>query len=1088
MQCGPGIATNAEPELSHCTNQTKTISLPVVKSVVTISPSSSFIYKGIRKRNLSYFKKRNQCKKQISISSISSSKDIRPYVVVEIAGITFKALLDSGANISVLGRDCEIFLEKVGIKFHHFPTALSTANGERVRIIGYIHTTITFNSKTKMLTLYLAPSLEQKVYLGMDFWKLFDIVPLSLNEISTEFGKNEIQNTNMHELTESQKRELENVKQLFPSFAEKGLGRTDLLCHKIDVGNSLPIKQRYYPVSPAVQRDLYEELDRMISLDVVEESESSWSSPVTIVKKANGKNRLCLDARKLNAVTVKDAYPLPIIEGLLSRLDKTYFISTIDLKDAFWQIPLDPASKDKTAFTIPGRPLYHFKVMPFGLCNAPQTMSRLMHKVIPSSLHEGVFVYLDDLLITSASFEDHIKLLITIANCLTHAKLTINLEKSKFMLKETKYLGHIIGNGCLKVDDSKIAAIAAYTQPKNVRQVRRFLGICGWYRRFIQNFSTVAAPLTEVLKKNKKFVWEKEQQSAFENLKLALTTAPVLAHPNFNRPFYIQCDASKTGIGSVLFQKDNEGMEHPIAFISQKLNSSQRNYSITELECLAAVISIEKFRQYIEGFDFTVITDHASLKWLMDQKDLSGRLARWSLKLQSYNFHIEYRKGSQNVVPDALSRQFCVETLNQIDKSSLPHVTVDLNSSAFIEDDYLEILNKIKTDPSNYENYRILDHKIYVRLWSHGVSDLTDISCWKLLVPKSLRSSLVLLAHDPPMSAHLGIAKTKDILQREYFWPHMIRDIRKHILNCDTCKCCKPFNYLARPPMQGFIEIQRPWQYLYIDFLGPYPRSTNRNTYLFIVLDKYSKYILLQPMPDATASRVSNFLEEKVFKVFSVPESIMSDNGRQFISKIFKDLLNKYGVRHVLTPKYSPQSNSSERVNRSILAAIRGYINENHSNWDKYLVDIQFALVNTIHSSTGFSPHFLVYGQHLISNASKYNLLRDINQLEDNCATVLSKEDKLNLVQEVVLKKLKEAYERSQHTYNLRSRPRQLQIGQVVFVRNFVKSSSPEKFNSKLTPKFVKGILKRAVGKVAFEVTNEMGKSLGIYHLKDIKI
>lgn len=303
---------------------------------------------------------------------------------------------------------------------------------------------------------------------------------------------------------------------------------------------------------------MFAEVDRMIELGVIQESSSAWSSPVTVVSKANGKSRLCLDARKLNDATVKDAYPMPKISSILSRLNETYFISSIDLKDAFWQIELDENSRDKTAFTIPGRPLYEFVRMPFGLWNAAQSMCRLMDLVIPSVFRQSIFVYIDDLLIVSADFNTHIERLTTVAERLRLANLTINVEKSSFCMKSIKYLGHIVGNGTIKPDPNRVQGITDCLQPKTAKQVRRFLGMTGWYQRYIQNYSTMAAPLTDLLKKFDRFSWTTEAQNAFEALKTSLTTAPVLVHPDF---------ASMSGVGGVLFQLVN-GDEHPIAFVS----------------------------------------------------------------------------------------------------------------------------------------------------------------------------------------------------------------------------------------------------------------------------------------------------------------------------------------------------------------------------------------------------------------------------------------------------------------------------------------------------------------------------------------
>lgn len=457
----------------------------------------------------------------------------------------------------------------------------------------------------------------------------------------------------MHTLSSVQKQNLEKVIKLFPSFAEEGLGKTTILSHNIDVETAKPIKQRHYPVSPAMEKLMYTEVDRMLQLEVIEESESAWSSPIVIVNKP-GKIRLCLDSRKINSVRKKDAFPLPQIGGILSRLPRAEFITSLDLKDAFWQIPLDINSRPITAFTVPGRPLYQFKVMPFGLCNVPQTMSRLMHKVISPQLRNEVFIYLDDLLVVSADFERHLDVLKEVANNLRRANLTINVGKSHFCRREVNYLGHIVGNGGIRTDPEKISAIKNFPVPKTIKALRSFLGLCGWYRKFIAYFADVTAPLTDLLSKKKQFSFTAEALSAFDNLKSKLSEAPILQSPDFSKPFFIHCDACRTGVGGVLVQVSEEGDEMPIAYVSKKLNKAQQAYSVTEQECLAALVCLKTFRPYVEGHEFTIITDHASLKWLMTQTDLSSRLARWALKLQGYKFQIVHRKGKLNVVPDTL--------------------------------------------------------------------------------------------------------------------------------------------------------------------------------------------------------------------------------------------------------------------------------------------------------------------------------------------------------------------------------------------------------------------------------------------------
>lgn len=533
---------------------------------------------------------------------------------VNIFNMNLVGLIDTGASITCIsGSAAKQFLEK-NIPYKKLNEFVTTAGGTQYKVYGCMETEIEFRGVKEILKIYIIPDLKNELYLGIDFVRKFNIL-----NIDTSLGQiieiNMSEEENCHSLTPAMRRQLDNTVRLFPSFENEGLGKTLLLEHNIELLlDAKPVKQRYFSVSPAVERLIHDEIDKMLKMNIIELAPPNcpWSSPVTLVKR-NDKARLCLDSRRLNAVTVRDAYPQPKISNILSRLPKAEFITSLDLKHAFWQIGLAEDSRNMTAFTVPNRPLYRFRVMPFGLTNAPQTMCRLMDIVIPANLRHQVFVYLDDLLIVSSTFDDHLKLLSEVAHHLRSAGLTLNIAKCKWCLKEVKYLGYVIGNGVIKTDSDKISAIRDLPPPKSIREVRRFMGLASWYRRFIDNFSALTSPISDLTKKTKNFTWTKEADESFRQLKTCLTTAPVLITPNFGKPFVIQCDASMHGIGGVLAQEDEEGVERPIAFYSYKLNQAQRKYSITELECLAALKCIEKFREYVEGHTFTVVTDHASL-------------------------------------------------------------------------------------------------------------------------------------------------------------------------------------------------------------------------------------------------------------------------------------------------------------------------------------------------------------------------------------------------------------------------------------------------------------------------------------------
>lgn len=415
-------------------------------------------YEYIRKlRNDFNNRKRNRRLLVEAVIRGGSEIDARPYAEVMIQGKTFSGLLDSGASVSLLGKDCREVVMDLGAEIINIFSKVSTASGQQYRILGKCVLEVEYNGNRQNIIFYLCPDLEQKMYLGIDFWRAFKIAPqiVPVSEISTELIER-IKNEDLpykldrHILTEQQQRQLDETIKKFPSFEKDGLGCTNLEKHEIKlVEGTNPIKDKHYPISPAVQAIVYAEIDNMLKLKVIEESNSPWSNRTTIVRKP-GKNRFCLDARKLNAVTVKDAYPLQNIDGILSRIDQTHYIS--NLKYAFWQIELEEEAKPYTAFTVPGRPLYQFRVMPFGLCNAAQRFCRLMDRVIPARLKQNVFIYLDDLLIISEQFSTHLKILGEVAECLRQANLTIGLKKSLFCFKELRYLGFIIGGGMLKTD------------------------------------------------------------------------------------------------------------------------------------------------------------------------------------------------------------------------------------------------------------------------------------------------------------------------------------------------------------------------------------------------------------------------------------------------------------------------------------------------------------------------------------------------------------------------------------------------------------------------------------------------------------
>lgn len=506
---------------------------------------------------------------------------------------------------------------------------------------------------------------------------------------------------------------------------------------------------------------------------------------------------------------------------------------------------------------------------------------------------------------------------------------------------------------------------------------------------------------------------------------------------------------------------------------------------MTEQECLAALLSILKFRPYIEGHPFKDITDHASLQWLMNLKDLSGRLARWSLKLQSFDFQIDHRKGKLHVVPDALSRVF-VEALGEHGKTDLE---IDLNSPDFNCDEYQSIAHTINSSGDRLPDLKTDGQHIYKMTGqTDGEPTEPDECPWKLWIPAPMTSNMIANAHCSTLSSHCGVRKTLEKLRRYFYWPSMAKQVHEYVSACDTCKQSKAPKYTLRPPMGKQMCVDRPWQRICIDLIGPYPRSTTGNSFALVVLDQLTKYVLIKPLRKATTESVGSFLESEVFHVYGVPEFVHSDNGSQFTSKKFGELMGNYGIQHTFTALYSPHANPSERVNRSIVSAIRAYIREDQRTWDVYISSIASAIRNTVHLATKHTPHRLIFGSNLITHGSIYRLLRELDCSYGDEPSIVPPTDRLRLLYAKVQENLRGAHAKYARTYNVRSRVNSFEPGQRVFRRNFILSSKSDAFNAKLAPKFVPCHIVRKIGSSHYDVTDGVRGRVGTYHAKDLRL
>lgn len=604
--------------------------------------------------------------------------------------------------------------------------------------------------------------------------------------------------------------------------------------------------------------------------------------------------------------------------------------------------------------------------------------------------------------------------------------------------------------------------------------------MCSWYQRFVANFSTLMSPLNDMLKGKRKkegVVWSQEAEKAFTEVKQALVEAPVLRSPDFDLPFTVQCDASDTGLGGVLTQ-EVDGSEVVIAFCSRSMSKAERNYCVTQRELLALLFCIERFRPYIEGTRFRVITDHYSLLWLNRLKEPTGKLARWALKLQQYSFDLCHRKGKMNVVPDALSR---------IPEQAIATVAIDLDK---LDDWYENLRTEVQKNPERYPLFRVESNQLF-KIIPSKLSPQSNVSQWKAVVPIPQRKNIIASCHEPPTCAHLGLYKTLARVQENYYWPKMRLDILKFIRSCEVCGEQRHANTARFGRMGAEKKIEYPWQVIALDIMGPLPRSKRGNAYLLVVADWFSKYTLLLPMKQAVAAVIAKFVENQVFLVFGVPQYVICDNGTQFAGSVFKKLMEKYHVQKIwYNARYHPQANFVERINKTIGTAIRCYVKDNQRVWDSQLPLIQYAINTAKHEVTGYTPAFINFGRYIPIQGEYYGRIENTQELQlqaKNREHYVHDIQDLSKVYVKVRQHLHAAYKKNANTYNLRKREPNFAVGEKVWRKNRVLSDATQHFSAKLAPKYVLNKIKRKVSPLVYELVDLKGAPTGLWHVKDFK-
>ena len=760
------------------------------------------------------------------------------------------------------------------------------------------------------------------------------------------------------------------------------LGRTSLVTHRIDTGDSPPIKQPPRRLPFALRHHMCQLTEEMLARGVIAPSSSPWASPVVLVAKRDGSTRFCVDYRRLNAVTKQDVFPLPRIDDSLDLLAGTRYFSSLDLASGYWQVGMDPNSQEKTAFTTHAG-LYEFTVMPFGLCNAPATFQRLMEGVLVGLAREKCLIYLDDVLVIGQTFSEHLSNLREVFNRLTTAGLKLKPAKCRLGREEVAFLGYVVSADGISADPGKVRAVTDFPTPRDLKSLRAFLGLTSYYRRFTPRYSAIAHPLYHLTRKDVPFEWTSDCHIAFTRLKSTLTEAPVLAYPQFGHPFLLETDASGLGLGAVLSQKQMDGTTRPIAYASRTLQPHESNYGISELEALGVVWAVKHFRHYIYGHQCTVYTDHEALKSLLNTPQPSGKLARWGMALQELDLDIQYRPGKTNSRADALSRhpvplqpEDCTKTQTPVliaameaplppaqsgehgpDQTSLserqlkdPHVREIIR---YLVDGELPTDDKqARRILLGQSNFTVLDGILY-----HIEEDKT----LRIVPPTSDRHRLFLEAHEGVFSGHLRQAKIHSQLNRHYWWMGMRRDINAWCRACTKC-ATRNMGPPVRPKLTP-IPVGGPFDMVGVDVLQ-LPKTKRGNRYAVVFMDYLTKWPEVYAVPDQTAPTLARLFVEEVISRHGVPSRLLSDRGPSFLSKLMLSVCKCLGVEKVNTSAYHPQCDGLvERFNRTLTDMLAKSVSPGVTEWDERLPYVLFSYRASLQSSTGESPFFLIYGR-----------------------------------------------------------------------------------------------------------------------------
>lgn len=764
-----------------------------------------------------------------------------------------------------------------------------------------------------------------------------------------------------------------------------------------------PAKFRNPRIPLKFQKEVENHINKLLEAGRIKESNTPWVHPSVIVPKKNGSLRICLDLRSTNDVTIPDHFPLPRIDELLTKVAGSKYFTSIDCASGYLQLKLSEKAQKKCGW-ITHVGVYEFQYLPFGLKNAGAYFSRTMSRIL-TGLQENCLFYLDDICIFTKNFDEHIKAIRTVLERFRTFKIKASGKKLTEIAKTSiVFLGHEISGSGYKPANRNIEAIEKMPRPSNTKQVKCFLGMANFFRKFVNGFAKIASPLYEITREKVAFSWGAEQETSFNSIKKILSQKPVLSFPQ-DREFILYTDGSQQAVGGALLQ-ETDNSPHAIGYFSKTLSDSQRKWSATHIELFAIISSLRFFKHIIYGNRIIIRSDHKPLTYLLNHNKIHDNLARWVIELQNYDCVIQYIKGKSNLVADCLSRsanpkvKFIDGSPEAEDIVEFPvalcfspeFLPISTNKGAMsiqdarseqLNDEHCSLIRKILEDPeSAWETLEKLDDhsKEYLlrevencfvgkngclyRILENNKSPNRNL----LLIPRALQQSVFSAFHESPgTGGHFNGFKTLQKIRRKYFWQTMHRDIITWSRAC--VKCQQKTAALRNREQLVPIKSEFIFHKVFLDLAGPLPETDRGNRYLLATICGFSKYVTLTAIPNCQATTVARTLMNECILKFGAMRELVTDNASYLKGELITELSELLQIdRHLITPYHHEGNGSVERVFRTFNAMLRAYVNASQTDWDLHASACAFAYNTSVHDSTRETPFFLIFGRDPIFN------------------------------------------------------------------------------------------------------------------------